>query len=448
MQPFKEDFGTCKLKPTAAGVMTKTCSLTALQQSLVSVTFLFVALGGSLSGLTGNYLGRRGTIQVGCIFVAAGAGGMLGTSGNYAAYIACKCLGGVGLGLFMAGVPAYGVECTSASKRGMLTSLFSIGFGVGNAMAAVVCLCTSKYTSSLAWKTPIICQLPMALLLGVGVMMFPESPRWLLTKGKDEAARKSFARFYAAEPSDLVVSRQVQEVLHYIELERAMGSTTSWTEIFHSDDRRRTFTSLLVVIGQAISGGKFISTYAAVFLSAVGISSPFVITVTVASCAVIGGLISPFIVEYIGRRFSLLVGYTTMAVFMLVISAVATGLGSTNSTAKTVLVVLLCLWTVIYGGFIGTSTSTIAPEMHSVRLRTYGQAVAAMVYEIFSFGSAFYTPYMLSAQYGNMGTNVGYFYFGEFIVPFLFHVLTCYRCNLGNLDYGLCMGSRDRASHP
>ena len=198
MKPFLADFGTCVTKHSAAGKATTMCTLTAVQQSLVSLTFLFVALGGALSGLTGTYFGRRGSIQIGCVFVAAGAGGMLGTSGNYAAYIACKCLGGIGLGLFISTAPAYGVECTTASKRGMLTSLFNLGLGVGNAVAAAVCLSTSKYTSSLAWKTPIICQIPMSLLLGVGVMMFPESPRWLLVKGREEAARKSFARFYSS----------------------------------------------------------------------------------------------------------------------------------------------------------------------------------------------------------------------------------------------------------
>jgi MFS transporter, SP family, sugar:H+ symporter len=55
-------------------------------------------------------------------------------------------------------------------------------------------------------------------------------------------------------------------------------------------------------------------------------------------------------------------------------------------------------------------------EMHSIRLRTYGQAYAVIMYQIFSFGAAFWTPYMLHAEYGNMGTNVGYFYFAITVV--------------------------------
>ena len=118
----------------------------ALQQSLVSVPFLFVALGSIIAGPTGHYLGRRGTIQVGCVLVAVGAGGMLGTTGSYTAYMVCKCIGGVGLGCFNAAAPVYGMECTTPSKRGMLTSLFGFGLGLGSAVAAAVCLGTSSAT--------------------------------------------------------------------------------------------------------------------------------------------------------------------------------------------------------------------------------------------------------------------------------------------------------------
>lgn len=414
MAPYKKDYGTCVSVRNAAGVVLEKCSLTALQQSLISLTFLFVALGSALSGVTGHYLGRRGTIQVGCLIVAIGAGGMLGTAGNFTAYVVCKCIGGVGLGHFIAAAPTYGVECVAPSKRGMLTSLFNVGLAFGNAAAAAVCLGSSKYTSRLAWQIPIICQIPLSLILGVGVLMFPESPRWLLVKGNEEAARKSFARFYNVDPHTPEISRQIREVQYCIELERATGSTTSWTEIFHSTDRRRTLTSLLIVIAVAITGGKFISAYAAVFLAGVGIGNTFVINLVVASCSLIGSIPAPLVVEYGGRRFSLLVGYAFLCAFMLIIAAVGTGLGSERSVSKNILVVFLCLWFFFYSACIGTSISTTAPEMHSVRLRTFGHAFVACMYEIFSFGAAFYTPYMLSTHYGNMGTNVGYFYSGKF----------------------------------
>ena len=91
------------------------------------------------------------------------------------------------------------------------------------------------------------------------------------------------------------------------------------------------------------------------------------------------------------------------------------GLGPQSPISKNVLVIFLCLWTAVYGGLIGASFPIIAPELYSMRLRTYGMASSAAVYELFAFAAAFYTPYMLSKDYGNMGNNVAYFYFGTLI---------------------------------
>lgn len=447
MQPFNKAFGTCTSTRNAAGLLVEKCSVTALQQSLISVTFLFVAVGGVLGGATGTYLGRRGTIQFGCVLVAVGASGMLGTSGNFTAYMACKCIGGVGLGQLIAAAPVYGAECTAPGKRGMLMALYNIGLGMGNAAAAAVCVGSAKYTNNLAWQIPIICQIPLALILGLGVMLFPESPRWLLVEGKEEAAKKSFAKFYDKDPESEEIAREVHEVQYHIELERATGSTTSWTEIFHTKNIRRTCTSVLILIGLAITGSKFVVPYAAIFLADAGISNPFLINFIVALCVFAGGIPGPWIVEYGGRRFAMLTGYGCMSVCMLIISAVATGLGSEGAVSKMVLVVFLCLWGVVFGAFIGTSVWIAAPEMHSARLRTYGQACTIMFYQIFGFGASFYSPYMLSAKHGNMGLNVGYFYFGELASGCLTsRSLMARRCHSSDVDSRVPLSSRNSTS--
>lgn len=162
MGPYKKDFGTCTSAPDASGALTETCVLSALQQSSISLTSLFIGIGSLLAGVTGNYLGRRGTIQVSCLIVTLGAGGMLGTSGNFAAYVACKCIGGVGLGHFITGAPSYGVECVAPDKRGVLTSLFNVGLAFGNAASIAICLGSASYQSRLACQIPIICQIPLS----------------------------------------------------------------------------------------------------------------------------------------------------------------------------------------------------------------------------------------------------------------------------------------------
>lgn len=412
MQPYNRAFGTCAMKPNPAGAMVEKCALTPTQQSLISLTIVFIAIGSFVAGFTGNFLGRRGTIQTGALIIAIGAGGMLGTAGNFTAHMACKCIQGFGLGHVLSAISTYGVECVSAAKRGMLMSLFNLGLGFGNMIAAAVCLASSRYTTNAAWQTPVACQLPLSLVLAAGAALFPESPRWLLTKGLDDKARASFAKFLSLPEDSPEVDRQLRDVKQYIELEKAFKESASWLDIFRGSDLRRTLTSVLVAVGIAVTGSKFFSTYAAIFLAGVGISNPYHITLLLAGCVCAGTLFSPFTIEYLGRRYALLIGYGGMGSFMLIVAAVGSGVGATTETARTTLVALLCLWGFLYGGFIGTSLSTTAAEMHSLRLRTFGQSFSIGVYEIFSFGASFSVPYMLSAKYGNMGLNVGYFFAG------------------------------------
>lgn len=425
MQPFNKAFGRCELipankipgaAPDAPG-MVEYCSLSATAQGVGgSVYLLFMGLGAAISGITGNYLGRRGGTQLGCIVVIIGAAGMLGTAGNYTAYVVCKCIGAVGLGHLQALGPMYGVEVTPPSRRGFLVALFSVGQGVGQLTVSAICLGSSSLLSDWSWKTPILCQIPIALIYAVVLFVFPESPRWLLLRNKEDAARKSFGRYYNKDPNSAEIVAQVREVQAAIELEKLTSSTTYWTDIFHRSNIRRTLTAAAIPTAGSLSGGLAIFTYAAVFLSGVGIQSPFLINVIVNVCIVAGCMVGPFAIEFLGRRRTMLTGFGCMSVCMLIFATVSSALGAGNEVANKVVVSFLCIWSFFFGGFVAPGMWLASAEMHSVRLRTYGQAFAITVNNIFQFGSNFWTPYMINANYGNWGTNVGYFYFAVEVV--------------------------------
>lgn len=448
MPAFQKAFGHCEQVPDPAiGGTNEQCVLTTLQQSLISVGILFMAVGCALAGFFGSVLGRRATIQIACLFCIIGAAGMLGTSGNFLNYMVCKCINGVGIGQLLASSIVYGSECVVASKRGLLMGIYNIGLALGNVTAAGVCAgsATLSPKNDWQWKTPIICQIPLGVILGLGVMMFPESPRWLLLKGKDQQARRSFAKFQNLDPDSAAIKNQVDEVQKHLDFEKTLDASTSWTEIYTGVNLRRTAVSALILIGLAITGVQFVGPFAALFLKGLGIENPYLVNAIVGLCILGGAFVGPLVLDYGGRRFAMLYGYAAMAACMLILSAVSTALGQHNPISQAVVVVFLCIWAFVFGGFIGPSVWLASAEMHSVRMRTYGQANTTFLYEIFSFAATFWTPYMLNVKYGNMGSDVGYFYFGVtgavLILVFLFVPETS-RLTLEQIDDIFVSGKR------
>jgi SP family sugar:H+ symporter-like MFS transporter len=418
MPSYTRTFGTCEqvlVPDTYAEV--QHCTITPLQQSLISLNYLFIALGGGISGLTGQHLGRRGSIQIGCMLAIIGAAGMLGTGGSFLHYMVCRSISAVGIGHLIAASVTYGSECIVPSKRGLSLGLYNVGLAMGNAASSAVCAGSARLEpyNNWQWKTPILCQIPLGIILGAGILMLPESPRWFLGHGWEDEARQSFGVLYGLSPYSPDITAQIDDIKIHLAKERAFSESVSWYDIYSRKHIRRTLTSALIMVGLSITGIQFVQPYAALFLKGVGMGDPYLINVIIGLCILGGSFLGPFIVEYGGRRIALLSGYTVMALCMLILSSVNSSLG-TDGTARTVVVVLLCLWAFVFSGTIAPGAYLASVEMHSVSLRTFGQANTTVFHGIFSFGATFWTPYMLSPNYGDMGTNVGYFYAGVTII--------------------------------
>ncbi|KAI5684217.1 hypothetical protein M9H77_05445 [Catharanthus roseus] len=148
------------------------------------------ALVGSLcAGRTSDIIGRRYTIVIASIIFLLGSV-LMGYGPNYSVLLAGRCVAGVGVGFALMIAPVYSAEISSPSTRGFLSSLPEVGISVGILLGYLSNYLFSKLPLHINWRLMLgIAAIP-SLVLAIGILKMPESPRWLVLQGRLGDAKK------------------------------------------------------------------------------------------------------------------------------------------------------------------------------------------------------------------------------------------------------------------
>lgn len=176
----------------ALGQVTAEFDLTNVQQGLVvSSIYLGAVFGCSWGGMLSDYIGRWKTIHIQNIIFILGA----------IIIAVSKSIGILYFGRFVVGIAAalsgiadvpYLMEISPSSLRGRLTSMYEILVCVG--VLASFCVDLALSGRSDGWRLMFGIPAILALLQSAGMMLLPESPKWLAEKGRVEEANMVWAR--------------------------------------------------------------------------------------------------------------------------------------------------------------------------------------------------------------------------------------------------------------
>lgn len=167
---------------------------------------------------------------------------------------------GMGISCAVSGASQLVAELTYPRERAVITGLFNVSWFAGAILAAGITLGTHSIPNDWAWRIPSILQAAPSLLQLTFIWFVPESPRYLLSRDRDEEAFEILVKYHAeGDRSDPFVNAEFVEIQAQIRLERS-NSKRRWIELLQTPgNRKRVLITACVGLFAQWSGNGLIS---------------------------------------------------------------------------------------------------------------------------------------------------------------------------------------------
>ncbi|KAK1818465.1 hypothetical protein LTR12_007145 [Friedmanniomyces endolithicus] len=228
-----------------------------------------------------------------------------------------ELLGGLVLGTYATMAPTYASEVSPVALRGVLTSYINLSFVMGQLIANGVIAGTSQLSDHWAYSGPFASQWIWCLVILVGWPFAPESPWFLIRKGRFDEAENALRRL-ASKKVD--VKPAMAMMIETDRLEQELEAGTTYFDCFQKINRRRTEIAMGVYSIQVISGIYLVG-YATYFFTLAGLPTDKAFDMSIGFLALgfVGTLCSWVLLENFGRRIIYNTGLAALVVLLLVI---------------------------------------------------------------------------------------------------------------------------------
>ncbi|KAM0348469.1 hypothetical protein ACHAO7_010539 [Fusarium culmorum] len=367
-------------------------------------------------------LGRARTFQFFTVVYMAGIFGQT-FSNKLSVLYATRVISGIGIGATTVLPSVYIAEISPQPIRGLLTLQYTCCQQLGVVFGFFFNYGVTKYHAgtNLQWQLPTALQLIPALIWGVGTFFTPETPRFLLSQNKKTEALTILSRFRGLPEDHPYVQAEFQgiesQLNHEIEIVAGANTWDLVKETFADLSNRRRFTLMFAchVFGQ-FSGANAITQYSPTifgYLGIAGTESRFLATGCYAILKFVSVLLfSIFVIDFIGRRRSLMTGITIQILTLAFVGAylkITNGWTPEDIEANTsVMAANRAAIAAIYIHAIGWSIGwfsipyLVSAEVFPIRIRSINVSILMAVHWAFYFACSRAMPSLLAAtqRYG------------------------------------------------
>ena len=376
--------------------------------------------GVSVAGVMSDRLGRKPTMIISAVLFTVSAAGCA-VSATLTELVAYRIVGGVGIGVVSIVAPVYISEIAVTRYRGQMVSLYQLAVTVGFLAAYFVNYLLLAHSQSAqptegwlslifvseVWRGMLGMETLPALFFFLIIMVIPESPRWLIVRGRADRARAIYSKMYTTPEA---VRQQVDDTRSMISSE----VKSEWGALLQPGIMKAVVIGVCIAILGQFMGVNAVLYYGPSIFKDAGIGDPLLCQVLVGVVNTATTVLAMLIIDRVGRKKLIYYGVSGM-IACLVLIAVYFGFGRQLGLSVYFMLTFFLLYVFCCAVSISAVVFVLLSEMYPNNVRGLAMSIAGLALWIGTYLIGQLTPWML-ATLSPAGTFV---LFAVMCVPYM-----------------------------
>ncbi|GMT44424.1 MAG: MFS transporter [bacterium] len=372
----------------------------SMVENITTAGLVGAVIGAMFTGRLSDIIGRKKVILMAAVVFIIGAA-WSGWAPNDRILIAARLFIGLAIGISSFSVPLYIAEISPTKIRGRLVSLFQLLITIGILVSYLSDLLFANNNNLSSWRPMFYVGVIPGLILFIGMLFLPETPRWLMSKGREDESRHVLKKI--EEPGLVEASiRQMKE-----DIEKAKSRAT-FREVFKPWLR----TALMIAVGimffQQFVGINTVIYYSPKIFMIVGFEGARAGiwgAVSVGVVNVVFTVLSLFLIDKIGRRKLYFIGLSGIIFSLLALGTVFAFHASLGDMGKWLAIVFVWIYIAFFAISLGPLGWLFISEVFPLRVRGVGSSIGSLSNWFFN-GLVAFTFFKIVKLFTASGTGI------------------------------------------